>query len=71
MLLLSKEVQMFNRACEHLLSITSSAPLSDDERGIVDYYLQELSNKYGARKEYRAGSAESCNTRHGDQSLGL
>ena len=59
MLVLSKEVQMFSRACEYLLSMTSSAPLSDDERGIIAYYLQELSNTYGVRKECRAGSAES------------
>lgn len=70
MLVLSKEVQTFGRVCEHLLS-TFSAPLSDDERVLVVYYIQELSNKYGAPKEYGAGSAESCNTRHGDQSLGL
>ena len=70
MLVLSKEVQTLGRVCEHLLS-TFSAPLSDDERALVAYYIQELSNKYGAPEEYRAGLAESCNTRHGAHSPGL
>ena len=61
--ILSKEVQEFIRTCEHLLSMPSSPPLSDDEGLLVDYYIQELSNKYGAPKEARAGAAESCNTR--------
>lgn len=69
MLILSKEVQEFIRTCEHLLSMPSSPPFSDDEGILVDYYIQELSNKYGAPKD-RADAAESCNTRHGDQSLG-
>lgn len=59
MLVLSREVQAFIRACEYLLSMPSSPPLSDDEGVLVDYYIQELSNKYGAPKEDRAGSAES------------
>lgn len=70
LLALSKQVQTFIRACEHLLSMPSSLPLSDDEGILVDYYIQELSNKYGAPRENRAGVAEACNTRHGDQSLG-
>ena len=54
MLVPSREVQAFIRACEHLLSRTSSPPLSDNEGVLVDYYIQdiqELSNKYGAPKE--------------------
>ena len=70
LLVLSKEVQTFIRACEHLLSMPSSPPLPDDEGALVDYYIRELLNKYGAPKEDRAGAAESCNTRHGDQSPG-
>jgi hypothetical protein len=48
MVVLSKEIQAFIGSCEHLLSTTPSSPLSDDERRIVGYYIQELSNKYGA-----------------------
>ena len=70
MVVLSKEIQAFTGACEHLLSTTPSSPLSDDERRIVEYYIQELSNKYGAPKADIAGSAESCTIGQGDQSLG-
>jgi hypothetical protein len=50
MVVLSKEIQAFTGACEHLLSTTPSSPLSDDEQRIVGYYIQELSEKYGAPK---------------------
>ena len=69
-LVLTKEVQMFIRACEHLLSMPSSPPICDDEGALVNYYIQELVNKYGAPKADRAGSAESCATGQGDRSLG-
>jgi hypothetical protein len=69
-LVLTKEVQMFIRACEHLLSRPSSPPLCDDEGALVNYYIQELLNRYGAPKEDRAGLAESCITGEEDRSLG-
>ena len=69
-LVLTKEVQMFIRACEHLLSMPSSPPLCDDEGALVNYYLQELLNRYGAPKEERAGLAESCITGEGDRPVG-
>ena len=69
-LVLTKEVQMFIRACEHLLSMPSSPPLCDDEGALVNYYIQELLDRYGAPKEDRAALAESCITGEGDGSLG-
>lgn len=69
LLVFAKEVQTFIRACEHLLSLPPSPPISDDEGAIVNYYIQELSRKYGAPKADRAGSAESCATGQVDQSL--
>jgi len=69
-LVLTKEVQMFIRACEHLLSMPSSPPLCDDEGALVNYYIQELLNKYGVPKEDTAGLAESCITGEEDRSLG-
>jgi hypothetical protein len=69
-LVLTEEVQMFIRACEHLLSMPSSPPLCDDEGALVNYYIQELLNRYGAPKEDRAGLAESCITGEEDRSLG-
>ena len=68
LLVLTEEVQMFIRACEHLLSMPSSPLISDDERAIVNYYIQELLNKYGAPEADRAGSAQSCTTGQRDQS---
>ena len=69
-LVLTKEVQMFIRACEHLLSMPSSPPLCDDEGALVNYYIQELLDRYGALKEDRAALAESCITGEEDRSLG-
>lgn len=69
-LVLTKEVQMFIRACEHLLSMPSSPPLCDDEGALVNYYIQELLDRYGALKEDRAALAESCITAEGDRSVG-
>ena len=69
-LVLTKEVQMFIRACEHLLSMPSSTPLCDDEGALVNYYIQELLDRYGALKEDRAALAESCITAEGDRSVG-
>ena len=68
-LVLTKEVQMFIRACEHLLSMPSP-PLCDDEGALVNYYIQELLDRYGAPKEDRAALAESCITGEGDRSVG-
>ena len=70
MLVFAKEVQTFIRACEHLLSMPSSPPITDDEEALVAHYIQELSHKYGASKADRAGSAESCPIDQGDQSQG-
>jgi hypothetical protein len=69
-LVLTKEVQMFIRACEHLLSMPSSPPLCDDEGALVNYYVQELLDRYGAPKEDRASLAESCITGEEGRSLG-
>ena len=69
-LVLTKEVQMFIRACEHLLSMPSSPPLCDDEGALVNYYIQELLDRYGALKEDRAALAASCITAEGDRSVG-
>ena len=66
LLVLAKEVQMFVRACEHLLSMPSLPPLGDDEAALVTYYVQELLNRYGATKSDRAGSVESCTTGQGN-----
>ena len=48
LLVLAKEVQMFVRACEHLLSMPSLPPIGDDEAALINYYVQELLNRYGA-----------------------
>jgi hypothetical protein len=66
LLVLTKEVQMFVRACEHLLSMPSLPPIGDDEAALVNYYVQELLNRYGATKADRAGSVESCTTGQGN-----
>jgi hypothetical protein len=50
LLVLTKEVQAFIRACEHLLSMPPSPPIGDDEAAFVSYYIHELLNKYGAPK---------------------
>ena len=50
-MVVSKEVQTFVRACEHLLSVPSSLPLSDIEGDFVNFYIRELTNKYGVPKE--------------------
>ena len=68
MLELSKEVLAFSRAAEHLLSMPSPPLHSDDERAIIDYYIMELSNKYGAQKE-KEPVREGINARHRDLSL--
>lgn len=57
-LVFAKEVQTFIRACEHLLSLPSSPPISGDEKAFVAYYIQELLAKYGAPKADGAASAE-------------
>lgn len=66
LLVFAKEVQTFIRACEHLLSLPSSPLISDDEKGFVVYYIQELSHKYGGSKADTPASAE---VGQGDQSL--
>lgn len=44
MIPLRKEVQNFARSCEKLLSLhmTTDEPLSEDERHLILYYLDEL-----------------------------
>jgi hypothetical protein len=54
--LFAKEVQTFIRACEELLSLPSSPPISDHEKAFVAYYVQELSHKYDVPKADEAGS---------------
>jgi hypothetical protein len=43
---LSHEILALSRACERLLSI--EVTLSNDERSLVEYYLQELSQKFAS-----------------------
>lgn len=71
LLVLTKEVQTFVRACEHLLSMPSLPPICGDEAALINYYIEELLNRYGATKADSNGSAESCTTGQGDQSLRL
>ena len=54
-MVVAKEVQTFVRACEHLLSMPTSAPLSDIESDLVVYYIQELTNKYGVQLNGKVG----------------
>lgn len=45
MISLRKEIQDFTRSCEKLLSLrmtTGDEPLSEDERHLIIYYLDEL-----------------------------
>ena len=44
MLQLRQEVLAYTRACEHLLS--RDMTLTEDERSLLEYYLQELSQKF-------------------------
>jgi hypothetical protein len=42
---LRKEIQDFTRSCERLLSLRMTSgdePLSEDERQLIDYYVDEL-----------------------------
>lgn len=41
---LNQEILGYTRACERLLS--TEITLSDDERSLVEYYVQELSRKF-------------------------
>ena len=43
---LSREVLEYSRACERLLS--ARVTLNDDERSLLEYYSQEISNKFTA-----------------------
>ena len=43
---LSQEILVYSRACEHLLS--TEGTLNDDESSLVEYYIQELSRKFGS-----------------------
>jgi vesicle coat complex subunit len=43
---LSEEILVYSRACEHLLS--TECTLNDDESSLVQYYIQELSRKFGS-----------------------
>ena len=44
MLQLRQEVLAYTRACEHLLS--QELTLTEDERSLLAYYIQELSRKF-------------------------
>jgi hypothetical protein len=39
-----QEIAVYSRACERLLS--KEAPLTDDERSLLEYYLNELSREF-------------------------
>jgi hypothetical protein len=39
-----KEIAAYSRACEHLLS--REEMLTEDERSLVEYYVNELSREY-------------------------
>jgi hypothetical protein len=41
---LNQEILGYTRACERLLS--TEMTLSDDERSLIEYYVQELSRKF-------------------------
>jgi len=43
---LSEEILLYSRACEHLLS--TEGTLNDDESSLVEYYIHELSRKFGS-----------------------
>ena len=45
---LRREIQAYTRACEHLLSLDQQ--LTDEERDLLEYYLNELSRKYLSEK---------------------
>ena len=45
---LRKEMRAYTRACEELLSI--NAKLTDDERSLLEYYMNELSRELLADK---------------------
>jgi hypothetical protein len=44
MLQLTEEILAFTRACEHLLSRRPT--LTDDERGLLEYYVNDLSRQF-------------------------
>jgi hypothetical protein len=54
----AKDAQDFFSACERLLSRTRLARLSDDEDILVNHYINELSDRYGARNEGIDGCAQ-------------
>ena len=41
---LRREIRAYTRACEHLLSLPER--LTDEERDLLKYYLNELSREY-------------------------
>ena len=43
-----REVTDYIRSCEHLLC--KQEPLTDDERGLLEYYVKELSQSFLAEK---------------------
>ena len=45
---LRREIQAYTRACEHLLSLGEQ--LTDEERDLLEYYLNELSREYLSEK---------------------
>jgi len=58
MLDFAKEMQDFMRASEHLLCLPRSRRLSDDEGILIDYYLKELTARFGAPDEEKDGSVQ-------------
>jgi len=56
---LSQEILVYSRACEHLLS--TQVTLNDDERSLVEYYVQELSRKFvSPRPTMQKAAAQQC-----------
>jgi hypothetical protein len=53
MLPLRKELQDYARACEELLSVDMYSPLTQEERDLVLYYLNEIAQKYSQQHSGR------------------
>ena len=56
------DLQDFFSASERLLCRTPLVRLSDDEGILVNYYINELSGRYGAPNEDRDGSTYTPST---------
>jgi hypothetical protein len=42
---LSKDIETFGNACEHLLASIAMRPLTEDEAGFIRHYCNELLSK--------------------------